>query len=95
MNTRILRMCHKTGLRDDNTRVVADLGQVQPVLFCIERSGVSLRIEDAEERHGKMRPCWAVLPLPRHRQYAKALFSHLERCKERGTRSVAAKALEG
>ena len=96
MNTRILRMCRRSVLRGDNTRHVADLGQLQPVLFCIERDrGVSLRIEDAAERHGKLRPCWAVLPLPRHKQRAKELFAHLEQCKAAGTRTAAAQAWEG
>jgi hypothetical protein len=92
MNTRILRMCRR--MPHAHTRLVEDLGQVQPVLFCIERGGVSLRIENAGERYGTMQPCWAVLPLPKYKARAKDLFSHLERCKAKGTRSAASKALD-
>lgn len=100
MNTRILRMIDRTpiktprGLWKHPVWRVAGLGQMQPVLFSIEHGCVTLRIEDAAERHGNVAPCWAALPLPRHKARAKGLFAHLETCKINGTRSAASQAWE-
>lgn len=90
MNTRILRMCERSPLAGFNIRRVVGLGQMQPVLFGIEHGTVRLRIEDAQGG----RACWNVLPLPRYKAKAKALFAHLEECKAKGLRSTASQAWE-
>ena len=59
-----------------------------PLIFRLWQPGATM----VAERFGTMSPCWAVLPLPKHKDRAKDLFAHLERCKERGTRSAASKA---
>ena len=88
MNTRILRMTHRSTI-GGICRRVEGIGQLQPTLFCIERGGVSFRAESAAERHGRAQPCWVVYPLPRYRQEAKRLFAELERCKVAGINTPA------
>lgn len=89
MNVRILRLCDIGPV--GRVRHVAGLGQMQPVLFGIERGRQpTLRIEGVVGD----RPCWHVLPLPRYKAQAKTAFAELERCNTDGTRSAASQAWE-
>lgn len=86
MNIRILKMCRRSPLRGNNIRVVSGLGQLQPVMFSIDRGGVpAFRCEDAQNG----RACLVKLPLPNHKARAKALFAELEHHKANGTRTAA------
>lgn len=69
-------------------RIWHGMGQMQPVIMGYERGRITLRIEDVEGG----RPCWRILPLPRHRADAKRLFGALERHHLDGTRTPASEA---
>jgi len=86
MNTRILKMCRR-GL--GRSRHVPGLGQLQPVTFGYSRGRVTFRCEDVSRCGREIRPCMAILPLPRNKEKAKRLFALLERCKLSGEKTPA------
>lgn len=88
MDIRLLRSSER--LMVGRGRIWNGLGQMQPVIMGWERGRITLRIEDVEGG----RPCWRILPLPRHRQEAKRLFAHVEACARDGLRTEASKAWE-
>lgn len=86
MNVRLLRSSER--LVVGKGRIWRGLGQMQPVIMGWERGRITLRIEDVEGG----RPCWRILPLPRHRQEAKRLFAYVEACGRDGVPTEASKA---
>ena len=86
MDTRLLRTSDR--LLVGRGRIWHGLGQMQPVIIGWERGRITLRIEDVEDG----RPCWRILPLPRHRAEAKRLFAELEAHHRNGTKTPASEA---
>lgn len=86
MDVRLLRSSER--LTVGRGRIWHGMGQMQPVIMGWERGRITLRIEDVEGG----RPCWRILPLPRHRAEAKRLFAEVERCGREGTRTPASDA---
>lgn len=87
MNTRILRMTHRSTLFPIGLRQVEGLGQLQPVQFST-RDGV---VRFSCEGMAGDRCCIWKYPLPNQKAQAKAAFAELERCKALGIETPAAR----
>jgi hypothetical protein len=85
-------MCYRSEI-DPRTRHVADLGQLQPTIFCWGRNGLlQFRAEDIADRFGEMRSCISVLTFRYHKQQIRKLFAELEHHYLAGTETPAAKS---
>lgn len=80
MNTRILKMCRRSEIKENICYSVPALGQLQPVLFSYEAKSkcFTFRAEDVVLRHGELVPCIAVLDFRHNKTAIRKLFAELE-----------------
>lgn len=92
MKTRLLRKINRQPIETPNgpwkhpAWRFQGIGYLQPTLIGYEAGrGITLRIEGASNG----RPCWHVLPLRTHKQFAKQLLAALEWHRANGTQGPA------